>query len=83
MSGAAAARLSIVGNTTGLIVWTLASAVGLSAVFRTSPIAFEILKWAGVGYLIGLSIQTLWSLRTANHNFDFEAGESDPEYPDG
>jgi threonine/homoserine/homoserine lactone efflux protein len=76
MSGTNAARLSILGNSTGLLVWTTASAVGLSAIFRVSPIAFEILKWAGVGYLIFIAVQTLWSLRTTNHNFDFESGES-------
>jgi threonine/homoserine/homoserine lactone efflux protein len=76
MSGANAARLSILGNSTGLLVWTLASAIGLSAIFRVSPIAFEILKWAGVVYLLFIALQTLWSLRTSNHNFDFESGES-------
>jgi threonine/homoserine/homoserine lactone efflux protein len=76
LSGASAARLSILGNSTGLVVWTLASAVGLSAIFRVSPVAFEILKWAGVAYLIFIAMQTLWGLRTSNHNFDFESGES-------
>jgi threonine/homoserine/homoserine lactone efflux protein len=76
LSGASAARLSILGNSTGLVVWTLASAVGLSAIFRVSPVAFEILKWAGVAYLIFIAVQTLWGLRTSNHNFDFESGES-------
>ncbi|MFM6939323.1 MAG: LysE family translocator [Rhodoluna sp.] len=75
MSGATAARLSIVGNSTGLVVWTLASAVGLSAIFKASPIAFEVLKWAGVAYLVFLAVQTLWNLRTSSHNFDFEGEE--------
>ena len=75
LAGSTAARLSILGNSTGLVIWTLASAVGLSAIFRVSPIAFEILKWAGVAYLVFLAIQTLWSLRTSSHNFDFEGEE--------
>ena len=75
MAGSTAARLSIMGNSTGLVIWTLASAVGLSAIFRVSPIAFEILKWAGVAYLIFIAIQTLWSLRTSGHNFAFEGEE--------
>ena len=75
MAGSTAARLSIMGNSTGLVIWTIASAVGLSAIFRVSPIAFEILKWAGVAYLVFIAIQTLWSLRTSSHNFDFEGEE--------
>jgi threonine/homoserine/homoserine lactone efflux protein len=76
MSGAKVARLSILGNSTGLVVWTLASAIGLSAIFRVSPIAYQALKWAGVAYLVFIAIQTLWSLRSSTHNFDFEAGET-------
>jgi threonine/homoserine/homoserine lactone efflux protein len=75
MSGSTAARLSVLGNSTGLIIWTLASAVGLSAIFVASPIAFEILKWAGVVYLVFIAVQTLWSLRTNSHRFDFEGEE--------
>jgi threonine/homoserine/homoserine lactone efflux protein len=75
ISGPRAARLSVLGNSTGLIIWTTASAFGLSAIFQASPIAFEILKWAGVAYLVFIAIQTLWSLRSTNHKFDFESGE--------
>lgn len=75
IAGSSAARLSIMGNSTGLVIWIFASAVGLSAIFVASPVAFEILKWAGVGYLVFLAIQTLWSLRTSSHNFDFEGEE--------
>ncbi len=75
ISGPRAARLSVLGNSTGLVIWTIASAVGLSAIFQASPIAFEILKWAGVAYLVFIAIQTLWSLRSSSHRFDFETGE--------
>ena len=75
ISGPSAARFSVLGNSTGLIIWTAASAVGLSAIFQASPVAFEILKWAGVVYLIFIAAQTLWSLRTTSHRFDFEGGE--------
>lgn len=75
ISGPGAARLSVLGNSTGLVIWSIASAFGLSAVFQTSVVAFEILKWAGVAYLVFIAIQTLWSLRSTNHKFDFESGE--------
>ena len=46
------------------------SAVGLSAVFASSPTAFAILKWAGVLFLVGLSIQTLFELRKESGKFE-------------
>lgn len=76
VSGPSAARFSVLGNSTGLIVWTLASALGLSAIFQTSPIAYEVLKWAGVAYLVFIAGQTLWSLRTNRHRFDISGEEA-------
>ncbi len=72
VSGAKVARVSILGNSTGLIIWSAASALGLSAIFAVSPIAFEILRWSGVAYLAFIAIQTLWSLRSRNSTFDLE-----------
>ena len=75
ISGTTAARFSVLGNSTGLVIWTLASALGLSAIFQASPIAYEILKWAGVAYLVFIAAQTLWSLRGTSHRFDFDGEE--------
>lgn len=63
VSGPVAARISVLGNSTGFIVWSGASALGLAALFRASPIAYEFLKWGGVAYLAFIALQTLWSLR--------------------
>ena len=70
MSGPTAARLSVLGNSTGLLIWSSASALGLAALFRASPIAFEILKWLGVAYLTFIALQTLWSLRNPTDEFE-------------
>lgn len=70
MSGPTAARLSVLGNSTGLLIWSSASALGLAALFRASPIAFEVLKWLGVAYLTFIAIQTLWSLRNPTDEFE-------------
>jgi threonine/homoserine/homoserine lactone efflux protein len=75
LSGKEAAFYSVFGNTTGLIIWGVLSSVGLSAIFQASPLAFNILKWAGVGYLTILSIQTLFQLRNQAGKFEFESGE--------
>ena len=49
------------------------SAVGLSAVFATSPTAYAILKWSGVIFLIYLSIRTLMALRNEFGKFDLQS----------
>jgi threonine/homoserine/homoserine lactone efflux protein len=72
VSGPRIARISILGNSTGLLIWSAASALGLSAIFAVSQVAFEILRWSGVAYLVFVSAQTLWSLRTTNSTFDLE-----------
>ena len=63
VGGRNAAFYSVLGNTTGLIIWGALSSVGLSAVFAKSHFAFNLLKWAGVAFLTALALQTLWQLR--------------------
>lgn len=46
------------GVTIGILVHTLLAAVGLAALFKTSPIAFMIVKYAGAAYLLFLGIKT-------------------------
>ncbi|MDG1708266.1 MAG: LysE family translocator [Emcibacteraceae bacterium] len=43
------------GLLTGLLVHTMAVALGISVIFKTSPLAFTILKIFGVGYLLYLA----------------------------
>ena len=71
VGGKRAAFTSVIGNSTGLVVWGAASAIGLSQVFAHSPTAYNILKYAGVAFLIFLSIQTLLTLRHEYGKFDF------------
>lgn len=70
LGGREAAFVSVLGNSTGLIIWGSLSAVGLSAVFAKSHIAFSILKYIGVAFLTGLSIQTLFELRNEYGKFN-------------
>jgi threonine/homoserine/homoserine lactone efflux protein len=52
------------GVTSGLLVWTLAAALGVAAVVHASATAFTVMKLAGAAYLIWLGVQTL---RAAGH----------------
>jgi threonine/homoserine/homoserine lactone efflux protein len=71
--GARCALASAVGNSTGLIVWGVASSVGLSQVFAHSPLAYNLLKYLGVGYLIYLAASTLVTLRQTPGTFESSA----------
>ena len=71
VGGKRAAFTSVIGNSTGLIVWGAASGVGLSQVFAHSHTAYNILKYAGVAFLIFLSAQTLLTLRHEYGKFDY------------
>jgi threonine/homoserine/homoserine lactone efflux protein len=70
LGGREAAFFSVFGNSTGLIIWGALSSVGLSAVFAKSHLAFSILKYAGVAFLTGLAIQTLFELRNEYGKFN-------------
>ncbi|HUW66256.1 MAG TPA: LysE family translocator [Spirochaetia bacterium] len=48
------------GCASGLIVWGVASALGISALIVTSPILFNILRLAGAAYLVFLGGRLLW-----------------------
>jgi len=76
IGGSRCAYLSVLGNTTGLIIWGALSSVGLSAVFAHSHLAFNLLKFTGVTYLSFLSIQTLFELRNDFGKFDYNGKAS-------
>ncbi|NJR60052.1 MAG: LysE family translocator [Cyanobacteria bacterium CRU_2_1] len=59
--GRRAGIISVLGIGIGLLVHTVASAVGLSAVLMTSALAYNLVKYVGAGYLIYLGVQIFLS----------------------
>ena len=59
--GRKAALLSTIGVCIGYLVYTLLAALGLSAVLQSSPLVFDIVRYAGAIYLGYLGIHTLFS----------------------
>jgi threonine/homoserine/homoserine lactone efflux protein len=57
--GRMAGVISLFGVAVGFLVHMLAAAAGLSAVFKTVPLAYELLKWAGAAYLLWLAWQAV------------------------
>jgi threonine/homoserine/homoserine lactone efflux protein len=72
LGGTRAALFSVLGNSSGLVIWGTLSSLGLSAIFAASPTAYNILKWAGVLFLAFLSAQTLAQLKNEMGKFQLE-----------
>lgn len=51
------------GTLTGLAVWAVAAALGLSALLRVSHVAYDVLRFCGAAYLIWLGVTSLASFR--------------------
>jgi threonine/homoserine/homoserine lactone efflux protein len=64
--GKSAGLMSVFGIVTGTFAHTLFAAFGLSVVLMQSALAFEVIKWAGAGYLIYLGIRSLLTKEYAN-----------------
>jgi len=75
IGGPKAAFLSSLGNCLGIMLWSVSSAIGLSAIFTRSDTAYSILKWSGVLFLTFISAQTFLSLRKEFGKFDLESNE--------
>jgi RhtB (resistance to homoserine/threonine) family protein len=63
-----------IGVSVGLVVWTLAAALGIAAVLKASEVAFLALKIAGAVYLVWMGVQMLRSRGVL-------PGESEPGGP--
>jgi RhtB (resistance to homoserine/threonine) family protein len=57
--GRRAALGTSLGVSAGLLVWTLAAAVGVASLVRASAVAFTVLKLIGALYLVWLGLQAL------------------------
>ena len=62
--GRRASLYASIGCTLGIVPHLLATVLGLAAVMHTSALAFQVLKYAGVAYLLYLALAT-WRDRNA------------------
>ena len=51
------------GTLSGLTVWALAAALGLSALLRVSHVAYDVLRFCGAAYMIWLGVTSLRAFR--------------------
>ncbi|MFG2225110.1 LysE family translocator [Streptomyces sp. NPDC048644] len=73
--GRGAGLVTILGSSTGLLMWAATSALGLAALTQTSELVFTVFKLAGAAYLCYLAAMTVRNRR----NF----GHQPPEAPEG
>jgi threonine/homoserine/homoserine lactone efflux protein len=71
--GMRAGIVSALGIGAGTLVHTFVTAIGLSAVLLSVPIAFEFIKYAGAAYLAFLGVRMLLSSRSGASNLSSEA----------
>ena len=65
-SGPRAAWAASGGIALGAFLHTALAGLGRGALVATVPVAFEVIRWVGVAYLLWLAVQTLLSTHTAN-----------------
>jgi RhtB (resistance to homoserine/threonine) family protein len=66
LHGRTAAVAAALGVNLGILVWTLAAALGLAALIAASAAAFTLIKLAGAVYLVYLGVQALRASRAAD-----------------
>jgi threonine/homoserine/homoserine lactone efflux protein len=75
--GRKAGVISLLGVITGFLVHMFAAAIGLTAVFLAVPLAYEVLKWVGAGYLLWLA----WQAVKPGARSPFEPKQLPPDSP--
>ena len=71
--GARAGFITAMGLAAGNLVHTVAAALGISVVFQTSAVAFNLVKFAGAAYLLYLA----WKMMRAGDESIESKGESE------
>jgi len=61
--GRRAGWVTACGTLSGLTIWALAAALGLSALLRVSHVAYDVLRFCGAAYLIWLGATSLGNFR--------------------
>ena len=80
--GRRAGWVTACGTLSGLTIWALAAALGLSALLRVSHVGYDILRFFGAAYLIWLGVTSLaHSRRKSGPEPAAQAGGSAPAAP--
>jgi len=75
-SGARGGLLASAGIMTGLLVHLALAVAGVSALIAASPLAFDVLRWAGAAYIVWIGVP--WLVRAWRKPSDTPAPVSEP-----
>ena len=75
LNGFKAGIAVVAGLCSGLVVHTMAAAMGISAIFQTSPVAFNVVKILGALYLLYLAWQS-WNAGKSDTSSGVQAPDS-------
>lgn len=85
-SGRRAGWITAGGTMSGLLIWAASAALGVTELLRVSRLGFDIVRFAGAGYLIWLGVTTLGLARRRRaergHASPALAGPPGPAVPD-
>jgi len=70
LRGRRAGLATVAGVLSGLAIWVVAAAVGLSALLRASELGYQVLKVVGATYLVLLGVKALRSRGAAEGQHD-------------
>lgn len=76
--GRRAGWITACGTLSGLLIWAVAAALGLSALLQVSHVGYDIVRLAGAGYLIWLGVTSLWPRRRPHADPDGLPGTAEP-----
>ncbi|MEW9551000.1 LysE family translocator [Nonomuraea sp. NPDC050783] len=62
-AGRASGLAATLGNETGILLWGLAAAFGLSALLVASQLAYDVMRVTGAAVLVVMGAQSLWQAR--------------------
>lgn len=76
-AGRGSGLAATLGNETGILLWGLAAAFGLSALVLASQLAYDAMRVVGAVVLVVMGVQSLWQARRT------KVETSEPEVVDG
>ncbi|YCK38666.1 LysE family translocator [Actinomadura sp. ATCC 39365] len=72
-SGRGSGLAATLGNETGILLWGLAAAFGLSALLVASQVAYDVMRVTGAVVLVVMGAQALWNSRRGTPPVEGEA----------
>jgi threonine/homoserine/homoserine lactone efflux protein len=68
--GRRSALANIAGNSVGVLVWGILSALGVSALVAANQLAYDVLRLTGAAFLLWLGVRALAGRGSAGHGSD-------------